>query len=224
MTLNDSIIQGLILRYPNPSKRYIVYTDASDDACRAQLTQEHAGTEFPVTFLSHTFLETQRKWSTTEQEAYVVYYTVTKWNYYLQGEDIIIRNDHKPLAKFLNGKNANIKVNRWGLELTTYNITFEWISGAKNKAADCLSCLVELPPTTSAMINMLSVSNTDGPAFNTRSETQQCLAPNTSTAPPSITPDIASTPDPTPKSLTADRLEALLQMQKTDPFCKHISK
>ena len=27
-----------------------------------------------------------------------------------------------------------------------------------------------------------------------------------------------------PKSLTADRLEALLQMQKTDPFCKHISK
>ena len=28
----------------------------------------------------------------------------------------------------------------------------------------------------------------------------------------------------TPKSLTADRLEALLQMQKTDPFCKRISK
>ena len=27
-----------------------------------------------------------------------------------------------------------------------------------------------------------------------------------------------------PKSLTADRLEALLQMQRTDPFCKHISK
>ena len=32
------------------------------------------------------------------------------------------------------------------------------------------------------------------------------------------------TSDPTPKSLTADRLEALLQMQRTDPFCKHISK
>ena len=28
----------------------------------------------------------------------------------------------------------------------------------------------------------------------------------------------------TPKSLIADRLEALLQMQKTDPFCKWISK
>ena len=128
------------------------------------------------------------------------------------------------MITFLNGKNANNKVNRWGLELATYNITFEWISGAKNKAADCLSHLVELLPTTSAMINMLSVSNTDGPAFNTRSQTQQCLAPDTPTAPLSITPDITSTPDPTPKSLTADRLEALLQMQKTDPFCKCISK
>ena len=28
----------------------------------------------------------------------------------------------------------------------------------------------------------------------------------------------------TPKPLTADRLEALLQMQRTDPFCRHISK
>ena len=63
-----------------------------------------SGMEFPIAFLSHTFTETQRKWSTTEQEAYGVYYAVTKWNYYLQGADIIVWNDHKPLAKFLNGK------------------------------------------------------------------------------------------------------------------------
>ena len=102
--------------------------------------------------------------------------------------------------------------------MATYNITFEWISGAKNKAADCLSCLVELPQTTSAPINMLSVSNTDGPTFNTRSQTQH-LPLDTSTAQPSITG-----PNLTPKSLTEDRLEALLQMQKTNPFCKWISK
>ena len=38
------------------------------------------------------------------------------------GAEVIIQNDHKPLARFLNGKNANNKVNRWGLELATYNI------------------------------------------------------------------------------------------------------
>ena len=52
---------------------------------------------------------------------------ITKWNYYLQGTNITVKNDHKPLAKFLNGKNANNKVNRWSLELAAYNITFEWI-------------------------------------------------------------------------------------------------
>ena len=173
----------------------------------------------------HThFWKQQRKWSTTEQEAYGLYYVITKWNYYLQGADIVVRNDHKPLTRFLNGKNANNKVNRWGLELATYNITFEWISGACNKAADCLSCLVELPQAIPAQINLLSVTNSDGPTFNTRSQTCQCLSVNTSTLQPDITSEVSEVQDPTPKSLTADRLEALLQMQKTDPFCKRISK
>ena len=142
----------------------------------------------------------------TEQEAYGVYYAITKWNYYLQGADIKIRNDHKPLTKFLNGKNANNKVNRWGLELATYNITFEWIFGACNKAADCLLWLVELPHDTQIPINMLSVSNTDGPPFNTRSKTGQCLSVDSSALQPDVMPEISKTPNPTPKYLTADRL------------------
>ena len=111
-----------------------------------------------------------------------------------------------------------------GTQLATYNITFKWISGAKNKAADCLTCLVELPSIPSASIKMVSVLNKDGPAFNTRSPTQQHLASDPSRAQQHVTPDIMPISDPTPKSLTADGLEALLQIQKTDPFCKCISK
>ena len=77
MKLKNSIIQAPILHYPNPSKKYIVYTDTSNNVCRAQLTQEYDGMEFPIAILSHTFLETQRKWSTTEQEAYGVYHAIT---------------------------------------------------------------------------------------------------------------------------------------------------
>ena len=183
--LKDTIVQAPILHYPNPNKKYIVYTDVSDDVCRAQLSQEHNRTEFPVAFLSHTFMETQQKWSTTEQEAFGIYYIITKWNYYLQGTDIIVRNGHKPLACFLNGKNTNNKVNRWSLELATYNISFEWISGARNKAADCLSRLVT---PTSTTINMLTAPSSDGPAFHTRSHTQNTSdstsTPHTDAAPP----------------------------------------
>ena len=70
MMLKEAIIQAPILCYPDLTRRYIVYTDASDDACGVQLSQEHDGAKFPIAFLSHTFTETQRKWSTPEQEAY----------------------------------------------------------------------------------------------------------------------------------------------------------
>ena len=55
----ESIIQAPIPCYPDPNKRYIVYTDASDDAFGSQLSWEHNGMEFPIALLSHTVLETQ---------------------------------------------------------------------------------------------------------------------------------------------------------------------
>ena len=38
LTLKESVIQAPILCYPNPTKHYIVYTDASDDACGTTIT------------------------------------------------------------------------------------------------------------------------------------------------------------------------------------------
>ena len=35
LTLKESVIQALILQYPDLNERYIVYTNASDDACEA---------------------------------------------------------------------------------------------------------------------------------------------------------------------------------------------
>ena len=46
--LKDAIVQAPILHYPN--KTYIIYTDASDDTCGAQLFQEYDGTGFPIAF------------------------------------------------------------------------------------------------------------------------------------------------------------------------------
>ena len=37
--LKNAIVQVPILHYPNPNKTYIVYTDTSDNACGAQLSQ-----------------------------------------------------------------------------------------------------------------------------------------------------------------------------------------
>ena len=74
---------------------------------------------------------------------------------------------------------------------------------------------------------MPSATNLDGPAFNTRSRTAQCKTTKDSATQPqsdAVTPDVTDTPSTIPKTLTTDRLQALLQIQRTDPFCKHISK
>ena len=96
MKLKDAIIKAPILRYPDTTKPYIVYTDASNDACGAQLSEMHEEAEFPVAFLSQTFTDTQCRWSTPEQEAYGIYFAIKKWNYYLQGADIIVRTTTSP--------------------------------------------------------------------------------------------------------------------------------
>ena len=71
---------------------------------------------------------------------------------------------------------------------------------------------------------MLTVTHTDRPAFNTRSHTQKNSADTAAMSHSDVSPQISQEATSTPKPLRADRLEALLQMQRTDPFCKCISK
>ena len=70
---------------------------------------------------------------------------------------------------------------------------------------------------------MLTASSSDGLTFHTRSHTQNTSS-TTSTPPPDTTPQISQEPTTTSQPLTAEHLEALLQMKRTDPFCKHISR
>ena len=79
MKLKDAIIQAPILQYPDTTKPYIMYTDASDDACGVQLSQIHNETEFPVAFLSHTFTDTQGRWSTPEQGGLFCFLCFGQW-------------------------------------------------------------------------------------------------------------------------------------------------
>ena len=74
---------------------------------------------------------------------------------------------------------------------------------------------------------MLFATNLDGPAFNIRSRTAQCTTTEDPTLQPQsdvVTPDVTGTPSTTPKPLTTDRLQALLQVYRIDPFCRHITE
>ena len=88
---------------------------------------------------------------------------------------------------------------------------------------DCLSYLVGPPQNQPTTIIMLPATHPHGPAFNTRSRTaQQCSSNDFTPHTDFPAPVVPETGHTTLKSLSAEKLDTLLQMQKTDLFCKCI--
>ena len=154
-TLKDLLMESPILIYPDPNAPYVLFTDASKYAWACVLTQEKTtdiGGEkitknHPVTYVSGLFKGSQINWATLVKEAYAIYASVRKLTYYLDDADVTVRSDHLPLRKFLEKTTLNKKVNNWAIELSPYNLKFEYIKGIKNTLADTMSRLVEVDPS-----------------------------------------------------------------------------
>ena len=140
--LKDYLQEAPILRYPDPTADYILYTDASKYAYAGVLTQSIDRTDHPVAYTSGLFRGSQLNWAALTKEAYAIYMSVKKLSFYLDSDQITLRSDHFPLKKFLEKNTMNAKVN-WAVELESQNINFEFIAGTKNVLADTLSRLIE---------------------------------------------------------------------------------
>ena len=119
--LKDLLMAEPILEYPDPSKSYILYTDASKYAWSCVLTQEYEyeiedklkNIHSPITNASGLFKGSQINWATLTKEAHALYRSVGKLTYYLEDVDVLLRSDYLPLKKFLEKNTLNSKVNNW---------------------------------------------------------------------------------------------------------------
>ena len=145
-----------ILVYPDPSKPYVLFTDASKYAWSCVLTQEYTHEIegktvkilHPISYQSGLFKGSQMNWACLTKEAYAIYMSIKKLDYYLVYADIILRSNHLPLKKFLNKNTLNSEVNNWAVEISPFHITFEYIKSIKNTLADTLSRLISIDPDT----------------------------------------------------------------------------
>ena len=141
--LKDYLQEALILRYPDPTADYTLYTDASKYAYAGVLTQSIDRTDHSLAYTSGLFRGSQLNWAALTKEAYAIYMSVKKLSFYLDSAQITLRSDHLPLKKFLEKNTMNAKVNNWAVELESQNINFEFIAETKNVLADMLSRLIE---------------------------------------------------------------------------------
>ena len=134
--LKECLEKAPILRYPDPTAKYVLYTDV--------LTQEKDGTDHPVAYISGLFRGSQCRWAAMTKEAYAIYMSVKKLSFYLDSARITVRSDHLPLKRVLEKSTLNSKVNNWAVELEDQKISFEYIPGIKNVLADTLSRLIQI--------------------------------------------------------------------------------
>ena len=144
-------MEYLILRYPNLTQGYILYTDTSGIGWSGVLTQEHLDEKskaknHPICYISGQFRGSQLNWAALTKEAYAIYMSVRRLRFYVTDADVTIRSDHLPLKKFLNKQTMNLKVNNWAIELEQFQLHVEWIPGSRNLLANSLSHLLDILP------------------------------------------------------------------------------
>ena len=123
--LHELLMEYPILRYPNPTQGYILYTDASGIGWSGVLTQEHLDDKgkaknHPICYVSGQFRGSQLNWAALTKEAYAIYMSVQRLSFYVTDAEVTIRSDHLPLKKFQNKQTMNSKVNNWAVELEQF--------------------------------------------------------------------------------------------------------
>ena len=149
--LRELLMEYPILRYPNPTQGYILYTDVSGIRWSGVLTQEHLDEKgkaknHPICYVSGQFRGSQLNWAALTKEAFAIYMSVWRLSFYVMDVEVTIRSDHLPLKKFLNKQTMNLKVNNWAVELEQFRLHLEWIPGSWNLLADSLSRLLDIVP------------------------------------------------------------------------------
>lgn len=138
--LKERLVNPPVRCIPDPSKSFVVITDACSDGVGGVLQQvnDHS-VSVVIEYASKKFDNTQRKWSTIEKEAYAIVWVIKKWRHYLLGKKFLLKTDHKPLCWLRSKKDLNNKLGRWCLDLQQYQFDIEHVKGEDNVVADALS-------------------------------------------------------------------------------------
>lgn len=142
-TLRHALTHTPILAYPDFSKEFLLFTDASNFAIGCVLSQLNDNNrEHVIAYGSHTLTATERRWSTFDRELWAIVWSIRHFRQYLTGHSFRIITDHKPLLglrKMALDCDPTGRRARWALEIDSYDWTIEHKQGLKHSNADPLS-------------------------------------------------------------------------------------
>jgi transposase InsO family protein len=140
--LKKIICSDLVLAHPQSDKEFSLYTDASDFALGAVLTQVDVKGDFrPVEFFSRKLLDAERNYSIYDKELLAIIEALKEWRHFLIGAEnpVEIFCDHNNLKYFNSTRLLKPRHCRWAEFLSQFNFVIVQIAGQKNVIADFLS-------------------------------------------------------------------------------------
>jgi hypothetical protein len=123
-----------MLTFPDFSKPFHIYTDASGKQLGAVITQD----EKPIAFYSRKLKSAQQRYTTGEQELLSIVENLCEFRNILLGYKITVHTDH---TKIIYAKSTSYRVMRWRLLKEECGPEFRNIKGKHNLIADALSRL-----------------------------------------------------------------------------------
>ena len=121
-----------ILAFPDFTKPFVIYTDASKYQLGGVITQDGR----PLAFYSRKLNDAQTRYTTTERELLSIVETLKEFRNILLGHVILAYTDHKNLTY---DDLQSDRVLRWRLLIEEYGVDIQYIKGASNIVADVLS-------------------------------------------------------------------------------------
>jgi len=168
--VKEACTRVLQLNAPNYNLAWILRTDASTIGCGAVLLQQnpHDHADFPdalvpIATCAHKFSGAATRWSTIEQEAYAIFWSITvPFSKLLFGKRFFVETDHNKL-RWMESSSAP-KIIRWRLALQEFDFRIIHIKGKDNEVADHFSRMC---------VMMSQIRNPDDLCVMTRSQLRQ---------------------------------------------------
>ena len=135
-----------VLRYPDYSKPFELYPDASRYQLGALLAQRETPTSEPhaIAYWSRMMIPAERNYTTSEQECLAIVEPLKRWQMYLLNYPftVHVKTDHHPLTSLMTAHHESARLTRWALTMQEYQpqLTIKHIAG-REQPGDPLSRL-----------------------------------------------------------------------------------
>ncbi|ESK83158.1 hypothetical protein Moror_14995 [Moniliophthora roreri MCA 2997] len=141
-TLKRRFQQEPVLRLPDPTRAFIIETDASKWASGGVLQQEGPDGELhPCGYISHAFDATERNYEIYDRELFAIVRALQTWRHYLMEgpHPVTVLCDHKNLTYFRTAQKLNRGQARWSLILSMFDLRLVHVPGREMVQSDALS-------------------------------------------------------------------------------------